>query len=507
MNMKQLMQKHAGIAICILLIILLAGTPAGSWLAQTKPTKKVEAQVRIDLPPAASGVAETDMLFKPGGVLADLQIRYASRSPLHSAQFKCANDGQLTESTVYYRNAKGSKSETPFIYSQFLSRASQAKTHSPYVAQNVFYPDGIEKVTGQAIDDDNYQESQWFDGGAKKKQMDTHYKWNARWEGDTPKWIILLRKVFDLQGAELFVGGELEKGGSTWQTTDKDGNIRSFEMHNQCLTNEYDSKTGSKQPFRKVEWNEKYTVVWLNDESGLPVVSYTYVMEDRSVVVTKWRDGKPVLDQTFFLDTAHSTFLGKDTKPVYILAGVHPAGLYQHKYLHLLLAPDGKSIRVIVVAKQRDWTMAFMQAYTDSDLPSNHLSNDKNQGLIIEGKTAWTFDSDEKLHDVSVWSDANFLIAQTVFGKAGEKEHGPGLKKFPTIYLHGADPTFMPVLSREQLDALPDVDPALVNEYPKVEKDWFEVSPIPLEPDKEQLPSCFSEFVGQVATMKNTESE
>ena len=272
--------------------------------------------------------------------------------------------------------------------------------------------------------------------------------------------------MLDRQGHELFCGGELEEGGSYWQTTDADGTTHQIQGTEDCLQREIDRSPGSQAPFRSIEWNQLYTIVWENDQFGRAVKSYTYDWRDELVVITYWQDGKPLFDQTYALDRRHSDLKAKPQKMVYVLSAVHLVPLYQGQYLHFVIQPDGKTILTAVLSKQREWTEATLEAYQDKDLPSNHIHNDSSQGLIVEGKTVWTFRRDGSLLDVSVFNDANVLSQQTVWDRDGN-EHGKGIKKTPVVSLkHRQGNGYGYPLSRKQLDRLPDADPKLTSPAP-----------------------------------------
>ena len=149
-----LIQRRAGVVLALLLLPTVIF--AAKWV--TPQQRRIQASVRVDLPQKSSDTKAVKMLFSENsGRLSSAQLQYNDSQRQYSGEIQCDPNGQEKESKTYFRDTKGGKSQVVENTARYFPPSEPPKDHSVYSAQNLNYADGSERLTGKAIDFDNYE--------------------------------------------------------------------------------------------------------------------------------------------------------------------------------------------------------------------------------------------------------------------------------------------------------------------------------------------------------------
>jgi hypothetical protein len=425
---------------------------------------------------------------------------------------KFYSDGETSQITVYYKQQADETTPRVLIQSVFLDRPrSPGSSESlEYLSTTANYPDGT-KLDCQRVGESTFIEDVWcFEQGRKINLEHSVYEFRnyLNRDLDGAGWCIASRQRWNKTGQVTCQAFYDDRGNYHWQELGHDGIWREFTADGRFVR-ESDFVSGHLTPFREISYQGLHTVLWLNDESGKHIVSYTYrhplvsksphpiLPEVRQIVRTVWADDKPVYDQLFDWDSRTKSGTDSD-KPVYVFRGVAPIARVDKRYLFVRVYEGTTRVQMISVSSARRYTEAnnaVCPAYPYEILPEyvEQLKNsfsEAGRGDPPVDQMVWTFHKDGSPQFVVWFNELGDLKNLTARGKelpAARQELDPNLP--PDFFVKDDIPEFwvVPVNMDLELDKAQPVPADAIDACPKIDPHWLEIEDLPLEPKQQQL--------------------
>jgi hypothetical protein len=481
----------------------------------SEPTASEEAPGRLVIIPRSSSANAFRFLalgFGPTGFLRRLPAQAASdewAGAAGPADWQFYPDGETSQITVYYKPRPNETKPRVLIHSVFLDMPSAPGSSSPpeYSSTTASFPDGTE-ISCLRVGEDVFIEDVWCSEQGRKIHLQ-HSVYEFRnflnRDLDGEGWCITRRQTWDKSGKVTCQAWYDDRGNYHWQELGQDGIWREFIADGRDLS-ESDFIPGQDKPFREFLYGGLHTVLWLNDQSGKHVVSYTYrhpivksdppISPDVSQIVrTVWVDGKPAYDQLF--DWNPTSKAGADSKkPVYVFRGTTPLERVGKKYLFVRVYEGTTRLQMVALSSSRRYTEAMGPAYPFACLPEYEEELKKSSYAAGRGeppldKMVWTYRRDDgSLRFVvffNEWGDLKNLTASGKDLPAARQELDPDLP--PDFFVKDDMKQFwvIPVNMTLELDKLKPVPSDQVSGCPKIDPHWLATEDLPPEPHKPEL--------------------
>jgi hypothetical protein len=391
-NMNKLI-RHFGIVLTVLVASVAATTEWLSMRHVENDNGKVQTATAIILPKVGSAMEQLTIHFDHGSA-SDLLINYADQAKT-SAEAKY-EAGQIVQIACDMPIVKG-ESKPRKLRSSFIKQPRDYRGEPVYLTVQGRFADDSPWLDGKRLDNGTFEDHELFAGGMLKEHS-IYFWYQPQLDGETPRWRVQSRQVFDEKGFQLEDWDMDAIGNLHWWVRTRQGDKQEFLMiDNMMAITELDFKPGSKEPFREMRFQPEYTILKLYDEQGQIDKSFMWTKEG-SVIATKWQNGKPLFDQVFDTDSTKST----PQHRVLVLANVIELNPYEKRgFRRIFFHPDG-TLAQIFISSMRDLDQAEGAVYLPPPFSVKELCDTPE---LDRSRTAWQFDGKGRAKTFGIYNE------------------------------------------------------------------------------------------------------